>query len=315
MSSTRSPARGSMSAFATSRRWPRRSSTRAASASISATTRCWRATSAGAAPTQSLLAAVTDGLNRLFSNTIPPVKLARDLGLAAVDRMPPLKRLLMRHAMGTLGDRPQIGAGSPAVVSSTTLYALAVANPLAQLMLMMWVLARHRGMGPVLVINLLFAAMELFFVASQLPQELSYAPSGGSTDWFDYKMTIWSSFEFATLVASMFAWSGFLIARMRLDRLRREFCAERRGDALHLQIRHQMLRDTYEREPGAMTSDTEQFDVAYLLLSGAATARGAPRFCAGWSGSASRPSSRCRRRTRGGRSHRASWRKSLGCGS
>jgi 2-octaprenyl-6-methoxyphenol hydroxylase len=58
-----------------------------------------------------LLAGVTDGLNRLFSNTIAPVKLARDLGLAAVNRMPPLKRLLMRHAMGTLGDRPRLARG------------------------------------------------------------------------------------------------------------------------------------------------------------------------------------------------------------
>jgi 2-octaprenyl-6-methoxyphenol hydroxylase len=58
-----------------------------------------------------LLAGVTDGLNRLFSNTIRPVKLARDLGLAAVNRMPPLKRLLMQHAMGTLGDRPRLARG------------------------------------------------------------------------------------------------------------------------------------------------------------------------------------------------------------
>lgn len=58
-----------------------------------------------------LLAAVTDGLNRLFSNAIPPIRLARDLGLAAVHRLPPLKRLLMRHAMGTLGDRPRLARG------------------------------------------------------------------------------------------------------------------------------------------------------------------------------------------------------------
>jgi 2-octaprenyl-6-methoxyphenol hydroxylase len=58
-----------------------------------------------------LLAGVTDGLNRLFSNTIAPVKLARDLGLAAVNRLPPLKRLLMQHAMGTLGDRPRLARG------------------------------------------------------------------------------------------------------------------------------------------------------------------------------------------------------------
>ena len=59
------------------------------------------------------LAAVTDGLNRLFSNTIAPVKLARDVGLAMVNRLPPLKRLLMQHAMGVLGDRPRLARGEP----------------------------------------------------------------------------------------------------------------------------------------------------------------------------------------------------------
>jgi 2-octaprenyl-6-methoxyphenol hydroxylase len=58
-----------------------------------------------------MLAGVTDGLNRLFSNTIAPVKLVRDLGLAAVNRLPPLKRLLMQHAMGTLGDLPRLARG------------------------------------------------------------------------------------------------------------------------------------------------------------------------------------------------------------
>ena len=64
-------------------------------------------------PDALLLAAVTDGLNRLFSNATPPVRLARDLGLAMVHRLPPLKRLLMRHAMGTLGDRPRLAKGQP----------------------------------------------------------------------------------------------------------------------------------------------------------------------------------------------------------
>jgi 2-octaprenyl-6-methoxyphenol hydroxylase len=59
------------------------------------------------------LAAVTDGLNRLFSNDIAPVKLTRDLGLAAVNRMPPLKRLFMRHAMGLLGQTPRLARGEP----------------------------------------------------------------------------------------------------------------------------------------------------------------------------------------------------------
>jgi 2-octaprenyl-6-methoxyphenol hydroxylase len=54
-----------------------------------------------------VLATVTDGLNRLFSNRIPPIALARDLGLAAVNRMPPLKRFFMRHAQGQVGDQPR----------------------------------------------------------------------------------------------------------------------------------------------------------------------------------------------------------------
>ena len=58
-----------------------------------------------------MLVAVTDSLNRLFSNDIAPVRLARDLGLAAVDRLPPLKRLFMRHAMGTVGRLPRLMRG------------------------------------------------------------------------------------------------------------------------------------------------------------------------------------------------------------
>jgi len=58
-----------------------------------------------------LLAGVTDGLNRLFSNSIAPLRLIRDLGLAAVDRLPPLKRFLMRDAMGITGDLPRLVRG------------------------------------------------------------------------------------------------------------------------------------------------------------------------------------------------------------
>lgn len=60
-----------------------------------------------------LLIAVTDGLNRLFSNELAPVVLARDLGLAAVNRIKPLKRFFMRHAMGTVGDLPRLVKGEP----------------------------------------------------------------------------------------------------------------------------------------------------------------------------------------------------------
>lgn len=53
------------------------------------------------------LVAVTDGINRLFANDIFPVRLAREAGLAVVDRVPPLKRFFMRHAMGLIGDLPR----------------------------------------------------------------------------------------------------------------------------------------------------------------------------------------------------------------
>jgi 2-octaprenyl-6-methoxyphenol hydroxylase len=58
-----------------------------------------------------MLLAATDLLNRLFSNDIAPIRLARDLGLALVNRMPPLKRLFMRHAMGMVGDLPRLIRG------------------------------------------------------------------------------------------------------------------------------------------------------------------------------------------------------------
>ena len=44
--------------------------------------------------------AATDTLDRLFSNDNPLLRLARDVGIAAVHRAPPLKRLFMRQAMG-----------------------------------------------------------------------------------------------------------------------------------------------------------------------------------------------------------------------
>jgi 2-octaprenyl-6-methoxyphenol hydroxylase len=47
---------------------------------------------------------MTDGLNRLFSNDLLPLRLLRDLGLGLVDRMPGLKRFFIREAAG-LSDR------------------------------------------------------------------------------------------------------------------------------------------------------------------------------------------------------------------
>ncbi len=60
-----------------------------------------------------ILAGVTDVLNRLFSNDFPPLRVARDLGLAAVDRMPGLKKVFMRHARGDLGRLPRLLRGEP----------------------------------------------------------------------------------------------------------------------------------------------------------------------------------------------------------
>lgn len=58
-----------------------------------------------------LMLAMTDVLNRLFSNDIAPIRLARDLGLGIVNKIPPLKKLLMRHAMGLVGDLPRLIQG------------------------------------------------------------------------------------------------------------------------------------------------------------------------------------------------------------
>jgi len=58
-----------------------------------------------------LLTVVTDGLVRLFSNDVPPLRTIRDIGLAAVNRLPPAKNFLMRHAMGVVGDLPRMVRG------------------------------------------------------------------------------------------------------------------------------------------------------------------------------------------------------------
>lgn len=58
-----------------------------------------------------VMLAATDALNRLFSNDVAPIRLARDAGLAAVNRMAPLKQLFMRHAMGVVGDTPRLVRG------------------------------------------------------------------------------------------------------------------------------------------------------------------------------------------------------------
>ena len=58
-----------------------------------------------------LLAGVCDSLVHLFSNDLPPLRIARQLGLGAVNRLPDLKALFMKHAMGMVGQLPRLIRG------------------------------------------------------------------------------------------------------------------------------------------------------------------------------------------------------------
>ncbi len=51
-------------------------------------------------PDNLAMLAATDALDRLFSTNNPVLRTARDIGIAAVDRIPSLKRAFMRAAMG-----------------------------------------------------------------------------------------------------------------------------------------------------------------------------------------------------------------------
>ncbi len=61
-----------------------------------------------------VLAAATDGLNRLMSNDLLPLRLVRDLGMGVVDGIPPLRRFFMRHAGGDVGTLPRLLKGEAA---------------------------------------------------------------------------------------------------------------------------------------------------------------------------------------------------------
>lgn len=60
------------------------------------------------------VAAMTDGLNRLFSNDYTALRSVRGFGLSVVDRLPPLKRFFMRQAAGFDADRPRLMRGDGA---------------------------------------------------------------------------------------------------------------------------------------------------------------------------------------------------------
>ncbi|MBS1180574.1 MAG: ubiquinone biosynthesis hydroxylase [Proteobacteria bacterium] len=59
------------------------------------------------------MAVMTDGLNRLFSNDVMPLRLIRDFGLSLVDRLPSVKRLFADAAAGAPGPVPRLVAGEP----------------------------------------------------------------------------------------------------------------------------------------------------------------------------------------------------------
>ena len=59
-------------------------------------------------------------LSRLpFSNEIPPVRLARTLGLDMVNRMASLKRAFVKNAMGQMGRLPKLMRGEQIWVPET----------------------------------------------------------------------------------------------------------------------------------------------------------------------------------------------------
>ena len=61
----------------------------------------------------SLMAAVTDNLNRLFSNDVAPMRAVRDVGLGLLDRLAPIKDALIARAAGLESNGPRLTRGMP----------------------------------------------------------------------------------------------------------------------------------------------------------------------------------------------------------
>lgn len=55
----------------------------------------------------------TDSLVRTFSTDFRPLVVARNLGMVAMDLLPPLRRLFTRQAMGVNGRQPRLAVGQP----------------------------------------------------------------------------------------------------------------------------------------------------------------------------------------------------------
>ena len=57
------------------------------------------------------MGAITDVLNRLFSNDNPVLRIMRDVGLGVVDRLPSLKKMFIGQAAGEGGELPRLLRG------------------------------------------------------------------------------------------------------------------------------------------------------------------------------------------------------------
>ena len=60
---------------------------------------------------QQRVAMITDVLARLFANPLPPLRLARNLGLLALDLSPLAKQGVARQFMGLWGRLPRLSRG------------------------------------------------------------------------------------------------------------------------------------------------------------------------------------------------------------
>lgn len=58
---------------------------------------------------------VMDAFYRVFSNDVFPIKFLRNLGLGLAERISPAKHLVMRSAMGVMGELPKLARGKPLV--------------------------------------------------------------------------------------------------------------------------------------------------------------------------------------------------------
>ena len=59
-----------------------------------------------------MMMATMDGFKRLFGTDWEPLRWARNAGLNITDALPPVKHLIMSHAMGRNGDLPNLARQS-----------------------------------------------------------------------------------------------------------------------------------------------------------------------------------------------------------